>query len=221
MKQENLQSYVTYTNYEAIDQYIETDLDYIEKADLVYLNFDVSQKKMLFTLGVLFAAGKKISITNPEDLKLDTGKKCFDRMANYWASNNLEPMIINETDENKKFLICPVKDATSEQLKIMSDHVTACERQGYIFHDPNRDTNQDDSIGYRICTDNANAIGASKSVDIFYSKTSKGSLFDLGVAYYLRKPLILINQNEIVFDENDFGDRLIMNWPTKSKTLVK
>ena len=67
--------------------------------------------------------------------------------------------------------------------------------------------------GYAICKQNAEAVASSSEVDIYYDQSSTGSVFDLGVAYALNKPLVLLNKNEIIFDDNDFIDNIITSWP--------
>ena len=77
--------------------------------------------------------------------------------------------------------------------------------------------------GYAICKQNAEAVASSQEIDIYYDQSSKGSVFDLGVAYALHKPLVLLNEEEIQFDDRDFIDSIIKNWPcyTKKKRRTK
>jgi len=56
-------------------------------------------------------------------------------------------------------------------------------------HWPPRDTTQEDDTGYRICADNRAAIEAADVVYIIWDGQSQGCLFDLGMAFALRKPL--------------------------------
>ena len=60
---------------------------------------------------------------------------------------------------------------------------------------------------------NAQAVATSKEIDIYYDQSSTGSVFDLGVAYTIRKPLKLLNKDEIIFDDKDLIDNTIKNWP--------
>jgi nucleoside 2-deoxyribosyltransferase len=48
-------------------------------------------------------------------------------------------------------------------------------------------------IGLRICQDNRAAIEAADEIHIYWNPDSKGSLFDLGIAFALRKQIVLIN----------------------------
>lgn len=133
--------------------------------------------------------------------------------------------ISNNPVENKIFLICPVRNATDEQRKEIESFVAQKVSDGQIVHAPHLHTVQHDLLGgYTICKQNAVALATSFEIDIYYDKTSVGSVFDLGIAYYLGKPLKLLNRDDIVFDENDFSDYIINNWPNrrdKESMLIK
>ena len=78
------------------------------------------------------------------------------------------------------------------------------------IHAPHLHTVQQDILGgYTICLQNANAIASSSRIDIYYDQKSTGSAFDLGVAYYLKKPIKILNQENINFNEYDFIDMAI------------
>jgi len=49
----------------------------------------------------------------------------------------------------------------------------------------------DDPVGLRICSDNRDAIEAADEIHLWYSASSTGSLFDLGMTFALRKKLVL------------------------------
>ncbi len=95
---------------------------------------------------------------------------------------------------NKKvFLICPVRNATEEQKMEIQDYIAGLERQEFTVYYPARDTDQNDEIGFRICTDNKNAIVEADEIHVFYDTGSAGSLFDLGMAFALNKKLVIAN----------------------------
>ena len=73
--------------------------------------------------------------------------------------------------------------------------------------------------GYSICRQNAENLSSSSEVNIYYDKTSFGSVFDLGVAYQLHKPLVLLNK--VNLDNDDIIDNLIINWPYNNKINKK
>jgi hypothetical protein len=110
------------------------------------------------------------------------------------------------------FLICPVRDARPEQKKTMKHYINSLEKQGKTVYYPARDTNQIDSIGYRICTDNKTALLNSKEIHIFYDKTSQGSLFDLGMAFASDKPLFIVNIKDIEQTEGKSFANMIIEW---------
>ena len=94
----------------------------------------------------------------------------------------------------KIFLICPVRNATEEQKVGMAQYIKSLENAGNAVYYPARDTDQRDKIGYKICTDNRMAIEEADEVHIFYDDKSSGSLFDMGMAFALKKSLVLANR---------------------------
>lgn len=147
----------------------------------------------------------------------------FDELIENVKRMNLKP-IENEPIENKFFLICPVRNASEEQKVEMNEYADNAINNGFIVHNPNGDTVQKDMFGgYAICRQNAFGIATSSEIRMFYDQSSKGSMFDLGVAYYLNKPLIVLNENKIKYDITDFGDFVVMDWNCRelSKRLIK
>lgn len=225
---------------------IDTEIEKIKPADEIELKIDPKDKELLFLLGILFAAGKKITIGNKENLDFATASKSFYIMSYVWelfsdsnfpnldfsnVNTDLEKLvenikrlgfkvqpIVNNPADNKLFLICPVRSATEEQKKEIENFVAEKESEGLIIHAPHLHTVQHDLLGgYTICMQNANAVAASSEIDLYYDQKSAGSVFDLGVAYYLEKPLRLLNSDAIEFDDDDFGDYVIKNWPYKTE----
>lgn len=234
--------YENYDNIEPIEE-----IEKINLADEIYLNIEPTNKKCLFLLGILFAAGKKIKILNEKDLNLTETTKSFTLMSYVWSKlldnnfpnsdfsniktemdiriENIKRLgvsvnpIISIEEPNKMFIICPVRVATDEQKKAIEDLVTKKEAEGCKIHAPHLHTVQTDMFGgFTICLNNANAVATSSEIYLNYDQTSKGSVFDLGIAYFLQKPLELINSKEIKFDESDFMDNVIKNWPNNNNT---
>jgi len=89
------------------------------------------------------------------------------------------------------FIICTVRDATEEYLKRLEDYVGKLNAQGHHVHFPPRDTNQKDEEtgGYRICSDNRIGIIWADEVHISYNEKSTGTHFDLGMAFTLNKKI--------------------------------
>lgn len=116
----------------------------------------------------------------------------------------------------KIFLICPVRIATEKQKMDLHRYVWDKEHEGYDVYYPAVDTDQKDEIGYRICSDNAKAILEADEVHIYWDKNSKGSLFDLGVAFAYGKPLVLINPENIDPAEGKSFENMICYWSFKS-----
>ncbi len=178
-------------------------------------------------------------------IDLEQPTKSFNLMAYVWeklcdnkfnhssVNNNFDSIIENikragvsfgikssEAVPNKIFMICPVRGASEEELNKMKKYVSDSKKCGYSVYNPNTDTVQADILGgYSICRQNDSELGSSESVHIFYNRNSMGSLFDLGCAYVYGKPLEVINDNELVYDENDFGDRIVKNWKKREPLL--
>ena len=243
---------VRYLNYNNLN--IDDELENIENCDAAEIVLEPSNKKCLFILGMLFANGVRIKILNERDLNLEDVNKSFSMMPYVWSKigDNSFPAsdysnVKTEMDkrvenikrigvrlnkitgnpiENKIFLICPVRNATAKQRKWIEDFAKEKQNAGYIIHAPHLHTNQNDLFGgYAICKQNAEAMASSQEIDIYYDQTSIGSVFDLGVAYALHKPLKILNEEEITFDEEDLIDLVVKTWPynekTKSKVLLK
>ena len=113
------------------------------------------------------------------------------------------------------FLISPVRNATEEQMNALTSYMIKMKLAGKKVYYPALDTDQNDNIGFRICTDNANAIALSEEVHIFYDPQSQGSLFDLGVAFGLAKPLKIINIDSLEKTEGKSFANMIMEWQRK------
>lgn len=83
------------------------------------------------------------------------------------------------------------------------------EKAGHKVHLPHRDTNQD-GTGINICTQNMHAIRNADMVHVFYSSTSQGGHFDLGVAFSMRKPITIIENGPIT--EGKSFPRMLVEW---------
>jgi nucleoside 2-deoxyribosyltransferase len=110
------------------------------------------------------------------------------------------------------FIICSVRNATEEYKTKLEEYVAELESLGYIVHLPHRDTNQNAS-GIDICSQNMNAIKISDEVHIFYSNESRGTHFDMGVAFALNKPIVVV-ENEPISEGKSFS-RMLMEWEDK------
>jgi hypothetical protein len=96
------------------------------------------------------------------------------------------------------FIICPVRDATDEERTIIADYITKLESEGHHVHYPPRDTNQNDPIGLRICTQNREAIRNAEEVHVYWNGKSTGSLFDLGMAFSMGKKVVSMNPSDVL-----------------------
>ena len=117
----------------------------------------------------------------------------------------------------KTFIICPVRDVTQSERDEIRKYVLDLERQGVSVHWPERDTNQDDKIGNNICKQNKDAILSADRIYVYYNPKSAGTLFDLGIAWAVGKPMTLINKVEPTDGSKSFNNVLLWwnSWEAK------
>jgi len=108
--------------------------------------------------------------------------------------------------KKKAFLICPVRGHDMNELQPVVENL---ERK-YVLYWPHRDTDQDDPIGYRICRDNMKAIKEADVVLIIWDGKSQGSLFDLGMAFALDKPIEVVRLPEAT--EGKSFQNMVREW---------
>jgi hypothetical protein len=125
----------------------------------------------------------------------------------------------------KDFLICTVRNATGEQWAAQEEYVSSLEAGGIGVYWPPRDTDQDDPIGLRICSDNRTAMERADVVRVVWDPESQGSLFDLGMAFAMRKPIYLVNRKDIKpTDKKSFTNFLLaidIGEPSPSSTRLR
>lgn len=93
----------------------------------------------------------------------------------------------------KIYVICPVRNADPAVLEGVAEHVRSCEARGHDVHYPPRDVAQDCPTGVSICEAHRSAMLAADEVHLFWDVQSKGSHFDLGMAYALSKKLVPVS----------------------------
>jgi len=113
-------------------------------------------------------------------------------------------------EQKSVFIICPVRNLTDHEKRIIENYISNLEREGYNVHYPPRDTNQKDPIGLNITTENREAIKNSDRIDIYWNPKSSGSLFDLGMAFAYKKPIKLINENDVLPTEKKSFENVLL-----------
>lgn len=114
----------------------------------------------------------------------------------------------------KIFLICPVRNASNDQIKKMQDYIVGLEKTGYEVFYPARDNPHEltDDIGYTICKTNHEALYNSDEVHIFFDKDSKGSLFDIGMTFAHGKNIVIANPNDLIHTKGKSFSNMILEW---------
>ena len=90
--------------------------------------------------------------------------------------------------------------------------------KGYSVYYPADDNPYElkDKFGYDICTENARAIREADAIHIFWDEKSMGSLFDLGCAFALNKPLVIVNKKDITVTEGKSFGNMLTIWENYS-----
>lgn len=88
--------------------------------------------------------------------------------------------------------ICPVRNVTDEQQQEIDLQAYPLEVLGWTVHNPKYATDQNDPTGYNICMDHLESMKKADMIYLFWDINSKGSHFDLGMAFALGKPLTLV-----------------------------
>jgi len=92
----------------------------------------------------------------------------------------------------KIHLICPVRGVTDEQQEEIDTYVEALRLEGHTVHNPRYAVDQNDETGMGICAGHLNSMLTANRVDVFWDVNSKGSHFDLGMAFALNKAIKLV-----------------------------
>ena len=111
--------------------------------------------------------------------------------------------IEKELKENQYYeLWCIFNLSNEKQKREMSEYIAKLKSEGKKVYYPGTDTNQLDSIGYRICDDNRKAIEGK----------STGSFFDLGMSFALKKRLYIVNKSEYVMTKTKSFENITTEW---------
>jgi nucleoside 2-deoxyribosyltransferase len=91
-----------------------------------------------------------------------------------------------------------------------ADLVRRLEAEGWEVRWSPRDTNQADETGYRIRQGNRAAIQEADAVFVVWDGKGKGSLFDLGTAFAMEKPVRALELPPMT-EERSF-QRMVRDW---------
>jgi nucleoside 2-deoxyribosyltransferase len=102
------------------------------------------------------------------------------------------------------YLICSVRDASDEQLAFTKKYAEDLRSNGHTVFYPPEDAQQDDETGWAIVTAEREAIEQADRIDVIWDVNSKGSHFDLGMAFALRKPIKRVSIHEPDSDHKSY-----------------
>ena len=115
----------------------------------------------------------------------------------------------------KTYLICPVR---GHEPKETEDIVKRLEEKGFEVHWPPRDVNQeDDTGGYRICSDHRKAMEDCDCIHIIWNGESQGCLFDMGMAFMTGKKIHIISI--LPLTEGKSFPNMIARWEKETSKL--
>ncbi len=155
----------------------------IRRADRVRVDWNGQSMEGLFQLGMAFALRKPIVIDSLPTF--DNQTKSFPRMITAWADQPDFESSCDQSQGKNIFLICPVRNQ-DEATRLLLEEIS----QDPSMYYPARETNQiDETGGLRICADNRSAMESAQAVWFVWDGLSQGSIFDLGMAFALGKPI--------------------------------
>lgn len=88
------------------------------------------------------------------------------------------------------YVVCPVRVETEEHTPVLEKYLKDMESQGHEVFFPKRDAPQKSSTGFDIIESELFAIKCADEVHVLWDENSKGSHFDLGMAFALRKKIV-------------------------------
>lgn len=92
------------------------------------------------------------------------------------------------------YVICPVRNANPDITRAIREYVWKFRGWGWKVHFPPDDVDQNDPTGEGICDAHLAAMLDADEVHVFWDEASKGSHFDLGMAYALGKVIVGVQQ---------------------------
>jgi len=114
-----------------------------------------------------------------------------------------------KTKMKRIFIICPIRNASSEFIDKVYKYVDSLEKNGHKVYFPHRDTDQNGK-GIDICEQNRNGIEKSDEVHIFYDSKSQGVHFDMGMAFMLGKPIKIVENEK--YGKGKSYPRMLKEW---------
>ena len=110
------------------------------------------------------------------------------------------------------YLICPVRNGTSEYSQAAQNYVAQLESQGHQVYWPTRDTDQIDPTSFRICKDNRHGIETAEGTHVIWDGQFQGSIFDMGIAFALRKKIVPITGYFPPRTEGKSTQNMVYDW---------
>lgn len=91
------------------------------------------------------------------------------------------------------YIICAVRNASLDRVAEIRAYAKQQRELGHEVHFPPDDAPQGDATGAGICRVHRGAMYKANEVHVFWDVESKGSHFDLGMAFALHKKIVPIS----------------------------
>lgn len=99
---------------------------------------------------------------------------------------------IRHGKKDRIHVICPVRGVSDQQQDEIDSQCKAWEEDGYEVHNPKYAVDQNDETGYNICKGHLESMREADYIAVWWDVNSKGSHFDLGMAFALGKKVVLM-----------------------------
>ena len=90
------------------------------------------------------------------------------------------------------YIICAVRNASPERVLEIRKYADQMRYCGHRVHFPPDDAPQEDPTGEAICRAHLKAMKGADEIHVFWDVKSRGSHFDLGMAYALGVKIVPI-----------------------------
>lgn len=109
------------------------------------------------------------------------------------------------------YLILPLNEK-EEINPLLSEYISELEFQGDTVSYMEKVAEEGDENGYKTCQNALREMTKSDEVHIFWSEDSANMFFELGMAFALKKDIILINPEDIEPNDEVSFENMICYW---------
>ncbi|MGA3020608.1 MAG: nucleoside 2-deoxyribosyltransferase [Candidatus Micrarchaeales archaeon] len=204
LKQANVDVYYPPVNTDQSDprglRICEQNREGIRGSQKVIIYWNRRSEGSAFDYGMAFALRKPIQLMNKTDSQEEKAKDCFERMLlNSDLSYPLSRVAERSYAMSRKHISIISSDPATlgEKGSIIRGYTEGLRLKGIIVNWPEDMPPIEDKTGCNTCLRDLEEMSQSNEVHIFWNGNSKRSLFNLGMAFALGKPIALINRADV------------------------